>query len=179
MDSQELKGPADGEGARRLGYFIASAIALAIAVLVTVLLSEPAPAPAVAMRSIEGERIAFAEMRGRVVLVNFWATDCTVCLREMPAMVETYRAYQPRGLEAVFIAMPHDRPDRVLHYARRNALPFKVVLDIRGEINQAFGNVQATPTMFIVDKQGRVVERILGEPDFARLRRLIERKLAE
>ena len=131
------------------------------------------------MRSIEGERLALGELRGKVVLVNFWATDCTVCLREMPAMVDTYRSFQPRGFEAIFVAMPHDRPDRVLDYARRNALPFKVVLDVQGEINRAFGDIRATPTTFIVDKQGKIVNRILGEPDFARLRRFIARKLDE
>jgi peroxiredoxin len=97
----------------------------------------------------------------------------------MPAMIETYRRFQPLGLEAVFIAMPYDRPDRVLQYARRNGLPFKVVLDVQGEINQAFGNVAATPTTFIVDKRGRIVARILGEPDFGRLHRLLAVKLRE
>jgi peroxiredoxin len=137
----------------------------------------PVPAPQVTFVTIQGEKVELAALRGKVVLVNFWATDCTVCLKEMPAMVETYRNYQPRGLDAVFVAMPYDRPDHVLAYARRNALPFKVALDVQGEIVRAFGGVKFTPTTFLVDKHGIIVERILGEPDFSRLHALIERLL--
>ena len=166
---------------RRTVYIIASLITLAVALALAARSGEGegVPAPDVVMRSIEGERLSFADLRDQVVLVNFWATDCSVCLQEMPAMIETYRRFQPLGLEAIFIAMPYDRPDRVLHYARGNALPFKVVLDIQGEINQAFGIVRATPTTFLIDKRGRIVERILGEPDFKRLHRLIDAKLGE
>ena len=92
-------------------------------------------------------------------------------------MVETWRSYQAHGFDAVFIAMPYDRPDQVLDYARRAGLPFKVALDIRGEAARAFGGIQGTPTTFVIDKRGRIRERILGEPDFARLHRLIEREL--
>ena len=94
-------------------------------------------------------------------------------------MAATYRKYQPRGFEAVFIAMPHDRPDHVVHFANRNQLPFKVVLDVQGEINRAFGDIKVTPTTFVVDKNGRIVKRIVGEPDFERLHALIERRLAD
>ena len=135
--------------------------------------------PDITVVSLEGERVALDALRGKVVLVNFWATDCAVCLKEMPAMVETYRSYRARGLEAIFIAMPYDRPDRVLHYARSAALPFIVALDVQGEAARAFGGIRGTPTTFLIDKRGRIVERILGEPDFGRLHGLIERGLAE
>lgn len=131
------------------------------------------------MTSLEGEKLALAGWRGKVVLVSFWATDCVICVREMPAMADLYRALQPKGMEAVFVAMPHDRPDRVLAYAQKNALPFKVALDVQGELVRAFGDIPGTPATFIIDKQGRIVRRILGEPDFARLRRFIEDKLAD
>jgi peroxiredoxin len=75
--------------------------------------------------------------------------------------------------------MPYDRPDHVVHYARKHQLPFKLALDVRGEINRAFSGVKFTPTTFIIDKRGRIVARILGEPDFARLHSLIEDKLRE
>jgi peroxiredoxin len=135
------------------------------------------PAPAITLVSLQGESVALRALQGKVVLVNFWATDCAVCLKEMPAMAETYRKYAQRGFEALFVAMPYDRPDRVLHYARSAGLPFKVALDIQGEAARAFGGIQATPTTFLIDKRGRIVERILGEPDFGKLHALIERKL--
>lgn len=139
----------------------------------------PAPAPQVNFVTLQGDKVALAALHGKVVLINFWATDCTVCLKEMPAMAATYRKYQARGLDAVFVAMPYDRPDYVLAYARAEALPFKVALDVQGEIARAFGGVKGTPTTLLIDKRGLIVERILGEPDFARLHALIERKLGE
>ncbi len=60
---------------------------------------------------------------------------------------------------------------------RREELPFTVALDYDGTINRAFGGVDATPTGFLIDKQGNILERIVGEPDFARLRATIEREL--
>ena len=135
--------------------------------------------PEVGFVTLQGEKLDFADLRGRVVLVNFWATDCATCLKEMPAMAATYRKYQAQGFEAVFIAMPYDRPDYVVSVARRHELPFKVVLDLQGTLNSGFGGVKLTPTTFILDKHGQIVERIVGEPDFPRLHALIERKLRE
>jgi len=164
---------------RRAIYFSLFLAALAIVVALVFIPERPRPAPAVTMTSLRGEKVALADLRGKVVLVNFWATDCVVCVNEMPVMAELYRALQPKGMEAVFIAMPHDRPDRVLAYVQKNALPFKVALDVQGDLVRAFGDIPGTPATFIIDKQGRIVSRILGEPDFERLRRFIEGKLAE
>lgn len=131
------------------------------------------------MTSIEGEKLVLAQMRGKVVLVNFWATDCAVCLKKMPAMAELYRRLEAQPFEAVFIAMPHDRPDHVLSYAKRNELPFKVALDVQGKLVRAFGDVSVTPMTFIVDKRGRIVRRIVGAPDFDALREFIEDRIDE
>lgn len=137
------------------------------------------PAPAVTFTSIEGEKISTADLRGRVVLVNFWATDCPVCIREMPQLVETYKKHRERGFELIAVAMRHDPPNYVLSYTRKNALPFKVVLDPMGALAKAFDDVMLTPTTIVIDKRGNIVTRILGEPDFVKLDRLIAEKLAE
>lgn len=128
--------------------------------------------------SIEGEKITTESLRGRVVLVNFWATDCAVCIREMPAITATYGKYRDRGFETIAVAMRHDPPNYVLDYVAKNRLPFKVALDPLGELARAFDDVRLTPTTFVIDKQGKIVARILGEPDFAKLHTLIERELA-
>ena len=137
------------------------------------------PAPGVTFTSLKGERVATGDLRGHVVLVNFWATDCVICVKEMPRMVTTYRKYQPQGFEFIAVAMRHDPPNYVINYTEKNALPFRVALDPLGEIATAFGNVQLTPTTIVIDKRGNIVARILGEPDFAKLEALIEKKLAE
>ena len=134
-------------------------------------------APSVTFTTLAGKPIAPEDLRGKVVLVNFWATTCEVCARELPQIVGTYQTYASRGFEVIAVAMPYDRPDWVVDYARRHELPFKVALDFEGTINRAFGGIEATPTAFLIDKRGKILQRIVGEPDFARLRETIEREL--
>lgn len=136
-------------------------------------------APQVAFTSLTGERITMAGLRGKVVLVNFWATDCPSCIREMPRLVDAYRKYHARGFETIAVAMSYDPPDYVLYYSHQNELPFPVALDIDGKLARAFGDVQATPMSFLIDRHGNIVRRYLGEPDFARLDALVDKDLQE
>lgn len=136
-------------------------------------------APPVTFVSLQGEKITTADLRGKVVLVNFWATDCATCVKEMPEITATYNKYRAQGFETIAVAMKHDPPNYVLNYTEKNKLPFKVALDPMGELAKAFGEVKLTPTTFIIDKQGKLVMRILGEPDFAKLHALLEEKLRE
>ena len=136
-------------------------------------------APPVTFTSIKGEKVTTAELKGRVVLVNFWATDCAVCVKEMPRLAETYLKHRAAGFELIAVAMRHDPPNYVLAYVEKNALPFKVALDPMGTLARAFDDVKLTPTTVVIDKRGNIVARILGEPDFAKLDALIAEKLAE
>jgi len=159
---------------------ILAALGIAALVVAAVAVLSPLPeAPRVTFVSITGEEISTESLRGRVVLVNFWATDCVTCIKEMPQITATYNKYRAQGFETIAVAMRHDPPNYVLDYAEKNRLPFKVALDPLGELAQAFGDVKLTPTTFIIDKQGRLVMRILGEPDFAKLHVLLEEKLKE
>lgn len=113
-------------------------------------------------------------LRGKPVLVTFWATTCTICLSEMPELVKLYQRHRARGFELVAVAMPYDAAWLVADYATSRALPFPVAFDAKGEAVKAFGSIEGTPTAFLLDKQGRVVERIRGRPDFGRLNAQIE-----
>ena len=150
-------------------------LAAAIAAAAFLLPLRVTPAPKVTFVSLNGESVAPAP--GKVMLVNFWATDCPVCIREMPDLVQTYEKYRGRGLEVVAVAMRHDPPNRVLRYAEAERLPFKVALDTLGEHAKAFGGVRLTPTTFVIDRQGNIAERIVGKPDFGQLNARIEKLL--
>ena len=156
-----------------------AAIAVVIAVAGVMILSQKTRAPDISVATLGGKPLALKDLRGKVVLVNFWATTCTTCVGEMPQMVETYKALAPQGYEMVAIAMDYDRPDWVLNYTQKNALPFTVALDIKGEAAQAFGGVRLTPTSFLIDKQGRIVQQFLGAPDFPALRNRIQALLKQ
>jgi peroxiredoxin len=138
----------------------------------------PREAPEVRFTTLSGENFSTSELRGKVVLVNFWATYCVSCVKEMPKMVETYRKFAPRGYEMVAVAVSQDHPNRVAEFAASRALPFKVALDSSGEVAKRFGDVRVTPMSFLIDRQGRVLKRYLGEPDWAEFHELVERALA-
>jgi thiol-disulfide isomerase/thioredoxin len=147
---------------------VATALATVTATIMLALATPPAP-PVVRFSTLAGESFHLSELRGKVVLVNFWATYCGTCMQEMPKMIETHRRLAPRGLETVAVAVRHDDRARVAQYAKN--LPFKVVYDARGEAAREFGNVRITPTSFLIDRQGNVLKRFVGEPDWAEVER--------
>jgi peroxiredoxin len=156
---------------------IAVAVLVLVGALAYALLDKPS-APAATFTTLEGRSIVLGELRGKVVLVNFWATSCPGCIKEMPGMVETYNQYKDRGFEIVAVAMRYDPPNYVANFVRTWQLPFPVVLDVDGEHARAFGNVQLTPTSFIIGKDGRILEQKLGELDFVRLKALLDKELS-
>ena len=159
---------------------IGGALCLALAAGAGVYLaSSGKPAPDVALTSIQQQSLQLSALRGKVVLVNFWATSCPGCIHEMPALIDTHKKFQARGFETVSVAMQYDPPEYVLNYAQSTKLPFFVTLDRSGSIANAFGGILGTPTTFLIDKRGNIVQQYLGEPDFAALHQLIEAKLQE
>jgi peroxiredoxin len=156
-----------------------AAIGLAAAFLAWRTLAAREPAPAVSYTLLDGSKASTEAMRGKVLLVNFWATSCTTCVAEMPQIVATHEKFKSRGYDTVAVAMAYDPPAYVARFAETRKLPFGVAIDNTGAIAKAFGDVQMTPTTFLIDKQGRVVKRYLGAPDFAALHALIGELLAE
>ena len=123
---------------------------------------------------LDGSSKSTADFKGKVWLLNFWATSCTTCVAEMPEIISTYNKYKGRGYDTVAVAMAYDPPSFVVNFAQQRGLPFWVALDNTGELAKAWGEISATPTTFLIDKQGRIVKRIVGKPDFAQLHAEIE-----
>ena len=156
---------------------IAVAVLAVAGALFYALMDRPG-APAVTFTTLEGKPIVLDELRGKVVLVNFWATSCPVCIKEMPDMVESYKLYRDRGFEIIAVAMSYDPPNYVLNFVQTRQLPFPVALDVDGAHARAFGNVQLTPTSFIIGKDGDILEQKLGELDFVKLKALLDKELS-
>jgi peroxiredoxin len=154
-------------------------VVFAVAGAIGLHLTRPAPAPGIEYTLLDGSRHHSDELRGKVVLVNFWATSCVSCIREMPRLAATQRQYGARGFETLAVAMPYDPPAYVISYAESRQLPFGVVIDNTGEVVRRYGSVQVTPTSFLLDRQGRIVRRWVGEPDFQQLHRLLDELLAQ
>jgi len=156
---------------------IALAVIAIAGALVYALLDRPS-APLSTFTTLDGTQIDIDDLRGKVVLVNFWATSCPGCIKEMPGMIETYKQYRDRGLEIVAVAMRYDPPNYVVNFVQTRQLPFPVALDVDGAHARAFGNVQLTPTSFVIGKDGRILEQKLGELDFVRLKALLDKELS-
>ena len=136
-------------------------------------------APAVSYVLLDGAKADSSQWKGKVMLVNFWATSCTTCVREMPQIVATYEKFKGRGFDTLGVAMSYDPPAFVAKFAETRQLPFGVAIDNTGEIARQFGRVQLTPTTVLINKRGEIVKRYVGEPDFAALHGLVEQLLAE
>lgn len=158
----------------------AAATALALAVGAGVYLNTGvSAAPASTFVLLDGSHKSSTDFKGKVTLVNFWATSCVTCVAEMPEVIATYDKYKSRGYDTVAVAMSYDPPSYVVNFAQSRKLPFKVAIDNTGAVAQAWGDVQLTPTSYLVNKRGEIVKRYVGQPNFAELHRLIEKLLAE
>jgi peroxiredoxin len=97
----------------------------------------------------------------------------------MPKLISTYDKYKSQGFDTIAVAMSYDPPSYVVNFAQTRKLPFNVAIDNTGEVAKAWGDVQLTPTAYLVNKRGEIVKHYMGEPDLAELHRLIERLLTE
>jgi peroxiredoxin len=129
------------------------------------------------MTTINGEKITSKDLLGKVVLINFWATDCPGCIAEMPGLINTYNKYKNQNFELIAVSMFYDPPSHVLSYAKNNNLPFPVVLDIEKKIATQFKNVTLTPTSFLIDHQGKIINQIIGEINFNEFDLLLQKTI--
>ncbi|MEO5661427.1 MAG: TlpA disulfide reductase family protein [Polaromonas sp.] len=141
--------------------------------------SDAQAAPESTFVLLDGSKKTTADLKGQVSLVNFWATSCVTCVAEMPKIVATHNKYKSQGFDTLAVAMHYDPPSYVVNYAETRQLPFKVAIDNTGAVAKAWGDVQLTPTTFLINKRGQIVKQFVGEPDFAALHQLIEKLLAE
>lgn len=153
------------------------ALLLIVAALGYMLMRQPKTASAV-FTTIHGEEISMQSLKGKVVLVNFWATDCKSCVAEMPDLINTYKQYQQQGFEIIAVAMPYDPPARVLNFAKQKKLPFPVMHDSFAKISQQFGGVEVTPTAYLFNKEGKRIQRAIGTLNFDKLHTVLDKELS-
>ena len=120
-------------------------------------------APNITLQLTDGKKLKLDSLRGKPVLITFWATSCPGCIKEMPHLIELYQELHAKGLEIIGIAMPYDRPDYVMEMITQKKVPYLIAYDLKGDAIQAFGNVSLTPTTFLIDDQGKIVKKKMGE----------------
>lgn len=162
---------------RARGWVFLGTILFVSAVLAWGLLRSVA-APLVQGNDLNGQAVATVALKGKPYLVNFWATSCVTCVKEMPDIVALHEEFSGKGFQTIAVAMRYDRADFLQKFVEDRALPFTVVHDTTGDWARAFGDVSVTPTTFVIDAEGQIFKRYVGEPDFPALRRWLQAQFA-
>ena len=134
-------------------------------------------APDVTLQTLKGERLRLSDLHGKPVLLTFWATTCSGCIKEMPHLIELYTQLHTQGLEVIGIAMAYDPPNQVASLVQARQVPYTIALDLDGKAAEAFGKIRLTPTTFLISPQGRIVHKKIGELDLNAIRSSIEQML--
>lgn len=130
-------------------------------------LAEDRPlAPGWQLQNIEGKPIKFSDFKGKVVLLNFWATWCPPCRAEIPDLVSLEQQYSPRGLVVLGVALDRGGASVVKPFVKKMGINYTVVIGNR-ETADAYGGIEAVPTTFIIDRNGKVVSEQEGAADRA------------
>ncbi|MFZ5997707.1 MAG: peroxiredoxin family protein [Nitrospirota bacterium] len=123
------------------------------------------PAPDFTLTDISGKKISLSELKGKVVLLNFWATWCGPCKAEMPALNKLYLELKEKGF--VILAVSLDTAEKpVKSFIAEKKLAFPVLMDSDKELSFDKYAVMGLPTTFLIDKKGIIVERILGDREW-------------
>ena len=120
------------------------------------------PAPDFELQTMEGVPVQLSDLRGKVVVLNFWATWCPPCRTEMPALQQVYAAYQTRGLEVLAINM-QEGSAQATAFARESGLTFPILTDPEGAVSSRY-RVTSLPTTLFLDRQGVIREVAVGGP---------------
>ncbi len=152
-------------------------VLLALLVLFFLSLTANKKVPEIRVTSITGEAFQLYQVKNNFTIINFWATDCPGCIKEMPGLAATYNQFRGQGLEIIAVSMSYDPPNHVLNFTQKNKIPFPVVLDIDGQIAQSFENIRLTPTSILIDKNGKIIDKVIGELDFNKLNASFEKAI--
>ena len=126
------------------------------------------PAPNFKLSTMDGKTIELKQLAGKAVVVNFWATWCGPCRREIPGMIRIYEKYKAKGLEIVGISLDRGGWNDLKPFLAKNPIAYTIVLGGNTEA-QAYGGIEGIPTTFFVDRKGRIVSKTVGameEADF-------------
>ena len=128
------------------------------------------PMPNARFNLLDGRQFDSEDLRGRPVVVNFWSVTCSICIRDMPKLARLHDSLADRDLLVIGVALPSDPPPVVIDFVDKNPPGFPIALDVHGEVSQAFGNIEVTPTTFLIDPDGQIRYRERGPLDETRVR---------
>ncbi len=157
------------------------AVAAAVAILTSVGMAGAAEnrevAPDFRLTDLNGRPLELASYKGKVVLLDFWATWCPPCRMELPNFVELSHTYKSKGFEAIGLSVGED-PKTVKDFLASNGIDYTVAIT-NGKVEQAYGGIRGIPTTFLIDKKGRIAQKYVGYHDKQTFDKEIKKLLAE
>ncbi len=154
----------DGDNAGVAGTNKAGTALSNVAMVASVQASGANGTPDFSWTDSSGTAVTFSEIsRGKPVLLNFWATWCGPCVKEMPDLVELSKEYEAKGALVIGISLDKDSDvlNLVTEFAKDKQVTYPLIVD-NGELEKAFGGIRAIPTTFYIDKNGKIVEKLIG-----------------
>jgi len=124
------------------------------------------PAPDFTFPGLDGKKVSLSNYKGKVVLVNIWATWCPPCVDEMPSMEKLYRKFKGQNFEILAVSIDEPGLKAVAPFMKKSNLTFPALIDSEGAIKAVYG-ITGIPESFIVDQQGILIKKIVGPVDWA------------
>lgn len=120
----------------------------------------PASAPDFTLKTLDGQEMTLSKLRGKVVLLDFWATWCGPCRESIPHLIQLYKTYQEKGLEVIGMNMDRGDIDTVRHFVKSMDIPYPILVTTE-DVVRNYG-VTGLPTTIFIDKTGKIREKIPG-----------------
>jgi len=118
-------------------------------------------APDFELPALDGKKMKLSDLRGKAVLLNFWATYCGPCKIEMPWFVELQKQYGPQGFQIVGVAMDDASTEEIAKFAKEMGVNYPILLG-KESVGQSYGGVSVLPTTFFLDRDGKLIAREFG-----------------
>lgn len=134
----------------------------------------PRPAPNFSVTSLNGETVALENYKGKIVLLDFWATWCKPCVHTMPSLQKLHDQFSTRNFSVLGVAIDEQGEKKVKAFVKKHRLTYPISLDAKTNPAWETYKVKVIPAMFLIDASGQIVQQWTGEPDFKEVEQMVE-----